>query len=215
MEIRYLYENASNDVLISFIERLRHLPYHESRENYVNKLLDFWDEFILLQSGDYKYFTGLNQEIYPLEHFIGEDKIVMHFNIKHIQQLIGVGKLFTTVYDIKEIIEDLAYVNMGSKNLLHSAYSTPLIAVIMPTITHGNPKKYALIDGNHRLSAAIHLNKRINVCCINNTVIPPYAFTSHTNWILYNLILGFYIITSWLPEAEDYLENLDRVIIKN
>lgn len=215
MELRYLYENASTNVLVSFIEKLRQLPYHKSREKYVNELLDFWKDFVLSQSDDYNYFTELNQEIYPLEHIIGEDKITMHFNINHVQELIGVGELFTTVYEIEEIIEDLAYVSMGSKNLLPGAYSTPLIAVIMPTITQGRAKTYALIDGNHRISAAIYLNEKISVSCINNTVIHPYAFTSHTNWILYNLLLGFNIITSGLLEAEEYLDYLSKVIIRN
>jgi|GEM_PF-3743999 len=199
--------------MIEIINRLIKLPYLIEKKDYVYDLLSYWSEFIKKHSNKYPFPIEPNQQIYPLEHIINGDVFVMHFQINHVRELIYNSTLVTSQNNLTEIIDDLSYVEMNSTVLSDDALDTPLIAVVMPTIKNGVFKSYALIDGNHRLSAAVYSKINIPITCILDTILHPYLFTSMSNFILYNMLLGFNLITSGSIDAEGYLDFLKQRII--
>lgn len=68
-----------------------------------------------------------------------------------------------------------------------------------------------VIDGNHRISAAIASQKDIPITTLDGMFIPSFAFRNETSWILYHLITGISVTAGNivdLSEQEIYLQQL-------
>ncbi len=204
----------NNTTIIKIIEQMRSLPYDKKKESQVNLLLDFWSNYINNNPRISSFINVKNQEIYPLDIYIQNYKITIEFYIKHVRELIKHGQLSTSQRLLGELLYDLSYNNTNSKRLFKNALDNPLIAVLFPLNVNNTRKNYTLIDGNHRVSAAIYSNVNIPVICINNVILDLYAFVSNSDWLFYNLVLGFNLTTSDSIRFYEYFEYLQTVVGK-
>jgi hypothetical protein len=111
--------------------------------------------------------------------------------------------------DIKELVY---YTEMGSDHLDEHYMDTPILAVQMPVMDDAMIRQFAVVDGNHRMSAAKRLGLNIEITVIADNFLPPDVFMNNTSWILYNFLIGLYSLQLGLVRDDLYLSSLNGIL---
>ncbi len=149
---------------------------------------------------------------FPLEHIIFGKKVTMFFNINAVFNKYLNNKLHYQKMMLSEIQHNVYYTEMGSNKLDKHYGDTPIFAVHMPVNDDDVIKHFAIIDGNHRVSAAFHSHTDIEVTIIAENCLPPEIFMNNTNWVIFNVMFVFYLLQLELVDESIYIHRINEIL---
>lgn len=160
---------------------------------------------------------GINRLLYgktgfPLEHTVYGNKVSMFFDVDVVLHKYQNNKLHYKKVMLSDIHHAIYYTEMGSEKLDTNYSDTPIFAVQMPVNDDGIIKQFAIIDGNHRVSAAFRSKFDIEIVIIMDNFLPPDIFMNNTSWVLFNLLLGYYSLQLELVDESSYIHCIDEVL---
>lgn len=204
------YSEASTDELSNFIILVADACDRES----VNLLKAVWlshihDDMVINGYFNRYIMAGTG---FPLEHNILNKKISMYFCIGSLIHKYESGKIHYQKMMFSDIKELVYYTEMGSDHLDEHYMDTPILAVQMPVMDDTMIRQFAVVDGNHRMSAAKRLGLNIEITVIADNFLPPDVFMNNTSWILYNFLIGLYSLQLGLVRDDLYLSSLNGIL---
>lgn len=210
---------VSMERLPELIDSMKHSSIiSDCNTNYI-RLLEMWEKRInegcfVLPKPAYCYTTNEAYELSLADYLI--DNITIIFSIDGLQRLILDNKLANRELLLSSCIDDICYTEYSNCFLHNDALETPIIVVMMPSIDeNGCLKTGRVVDGNHRISAAVSTKVDIPVTFIEPVFIPPMAFVSAESWALYNIVIGIKLVAGEIisPEQQEkYLLSLNQFL---
>ena len=220
MVFDYFAEDAPNEKFFALFDEIifnSNLP--EIYKTQAQTFCEIWKSY--LANGKFRFFENvipdsLEDEIFPLEHYIIPHKFVCYFHINSVRHLLQHGSLQYRNVPLSSCKDIFHYTEMPVLENYNNANHFPVIAVPMfsQNIT-GNITTCEIIDGNHRVSEAIKFGKDLMITFITSNFLPPMAFVNKTSWILYHFLTGRAIIGSELTDMqrkESYLQTLNLIL---
>ena len=216
MKLDYKDHDAPRNELITFLKNITHsTEIYESDKANTLRLYQLWEPFLKKGTVKKDFFTpsfSLIEEFFPLEHNLFSNDIVMYFNISNLNMLIKHNIIPSSTIMLSQCIENLHFTQMNDTILKNEIFITPIIAVKMVSYDETKGLTFGeVVDGNHRVSAAIASRKDIPITTLDGMFIPSFAFRNETSWILYHLITGISVTAGNIvdsSEQEIYLQQL-------
>ena len=158
------------------------------KEIWENKLTNLYDDSVVI-SPNYliehifplKYDNFFN---YNIEIDIYVDELLRGINRKHINfQQINLSKILPILWYTK--YDSLMYEENHS--------SSPIIAVFFPAQVGSSPslQYYSILDGNHRVSAAVNSHKDLPIYCILDPFLKSKYFINLVSCYAFHLIQSY------------------------
>ncbi len=202
--------DVDRETLISFVDYLSNTPgIRNYMVPYVKEFREIWNSH--LRSGKLCVFSipynNCDNELFPLEHTMGEYFTVSTFSIDSINMLIKTNQIHIDFLPLSFIVSSLHFTFMNERSSCFNRPDKPVIAVLMPSKAE-QTTFYSIIDGNHRVSAAIKQRENIPIACIKDLFLPPVSFATGDDWIVFHIIQGFSLLAGEIIEPKTYIITL-------
>ena len=221
MQYDFQSKDATSKELVDFLDVIADSKYFPDERVAIESFKQLWTK-ALISKHIITYLspsTLLTQEYrcYAMKHEFIDYDITIYFNIDEMHRLIRNRLVPFDKMRLSDCLHLINFAETNSTRLLPHAFDEPvLIAYMLSQNGCGVTTTGEVIDGNHRVSAALYLKEDIdNVVVLNTALLPPSAFKNTTSWILYSLLSGIKIIAGGFFSDDyvvDYLTQLERFL---
>lgn len=180
-----------------------------------------WDSYILKHEKDNLYnipLTSPNCLYYKFERVIlSRYTVVLDLNISalHLMAINNPTLLSIVKLPLNQWHDQISYIHYANCDLIDNPAHQPILGLVHRIILKPDNRVFPieLIDGNHRVSAAIDHNLDLDIQVIQASILPPQAFRyPRADWILYNMLAGADILTGLYRDSALYLQFLQKVL---
>lgn len=178
-----------------------------------------WDNYILKHEKDNLYnipFTSADCLYYKFERIISSRyTVVLNLNISalHFIAINNPALLSIAKLPLNQWHDQIAYTHYADCDLIDNPVDQPILGLAHRVIFDNRIFPIELLDGNHRVSAAIDHNLDLDIQVIQASILPPQAFRyPRVDRILYNMLAGADILTDPYQDAALYLQSLQKVL---
>ena len=215
----YNEHEASLADLLALLNVLTREKYPPEISSFVSEFDSLWrsilsQERLPKQTVELSLWGESEVRYYKLTHHLTDIDIAMYFNIDEVHRLIQKHRIPFNVMRLSDCLHLIHYTETGSMEITADAFNEPVIVAYMLAVNElGQITTGEVIDGNHRVSAAMFLKRNIDVAVLNTSLLPPSAFKNMTSCVLYGMLSGIKIIVGGAYPDEHirtYLMQLKR-----
>lgn len=176
--------------LLNTIPEIKANPkvFNAWKEFWNNKLSNLNDDSIIINP------NYLTEQIFPFKYndFLNYN-IEIDLYVDEILRDINKEKINVTQTNLFNILPILWYTKHNISNFIERHNSPPIIAVFFPAHIDDDHslRYYSIIDGNHRVSAAVNSHRDIPICCISDPFLKSKYFINLVSCYAFHLIQGY------------------------
>lgn len=196
--------------ILSYI--VNNLPAFTSNQIVYSKWKNFWLKKISNISDEliaFKTTASNTSEMFSLPYQICDNKISIRFNIDKLNQSIDKGELFIQTTSLSEFKNSIWYSKIENCILSPNYKDSRILGIYFPNNIYTTMKPVCIIDGNHRINAAIKSNTDIEITFIQNQFFDMKYFMTLNDFIAFHILFGYlYLKFNNLQNCLRYINDL-------